>query len=314
VIDILFFKGALNMTYKIQQVVLSSILLLFSSTGYTISKDKHQVVTINAINAYQNCLQKLGLEDSLKAGVSVIAEATKEEDESPLLERYFNWHFYDAYRETDLYMGLSLTRANKSLHCIYNKRVDSLVSAIKNENIEQIYKYTGSVIHYIQDMTVPAHVAPIYHYNFIIDKSDYFDEMPEWLTGINPLTVAECNSFNSNSQDINYELNSLLNNTAEITRTRIKQVITASQGHELNGKTWEQFWVLRDPNKEKSYPWYIKSGFSHYGEKGNEGWKKFCEPSNSINRGLCMSFFNKSHTSAIYNSVRALLLINNAVK
>lgn len=301
------------MNINIQKTAITYILLSFSCLGHAISKDKHPFVTHNAISVYQSCLQELELDDSLKLGANNIAEATKEEDESPLFERYFNWHFHDKYNEKEHVMGRSLTGANKSLHKVYNSRINSLMDAIqvKNQDIEKIYKYTGSVIHYVQDMTVPAHVAPIYHYDFIIDRSDYFDEMPEWKGSANFLTLAQCKKLSNNNQNIKLALNTILNNTAKNTRNRIKQIITTSSNHELKGKTWEEFWVLRDPTKEKEYPWYIKSGFSPYGLQGREGWEKFCDPANPTNRSLCMTFFNKSYESAINNSVRVLLLINN---
>jgi hypothetical protein len=302
------------MKTQTKKLILLVSIFFFSSAGHTISKDMHQVVTITSINAYQNCIQKLQLNDSLKAGINSIVKATKEEDESPLLERYLNWHFYDAFREdNDNRMGRSLTGARKSLHYIYNDRVDSLVDAINKTNLEQIYQYTGSVLHYIQDMTVPAHVAPIYHYKFLfIDKSDYFDEMPGWKGTIRPLTDSQCEEFNKTTQNLNETLNTLLESTADGTRKRIKQKFNVSIGHALYGKTWkEEFWNLRDLIKEKDYAWDIKNGFAPYGNQGEKGFENLCLSSSSIDRSLCLSFFNKSHIDAIYNSVRVLMLINN---
>jgi hypothetical protein len=278
------------------------------STAHAINKETHESVTTLAIKTYQDCTKQLKVKDTLTKGKGIIVESTRLEDESPLIKRYFNWHFYDAYNGKASEMGRSLTGARKSLHHIFNERADSLVEALEKNNKNHIYEFTGRLIHYIQDMTVPAHTAPIYHYKFMVDKSDYFDEMPEWRSRIFKPKANLCSSMNVKINELKNHFNTILNNTAIGTRNRIKAEILAKDGHRLKGKTWEEFWVLRNPDDDHKYSG-TKSGFAPYGNQKKDGFKKLCEGTSS-DKEICLSFFNQSFDSAISSTVKTLLLIN----
>jgi hypothetical protein len=231
------------------------------------------------------------------------------EDESPLIKRYFNWHFYDAYKDEASAMGRSITGARKSLHHIFNERADSLIEALKKKQKDNTYEYTGRLLHYIQDMTVPVHVAPIYHYKYLwFDKSDYFDEMPEWGTTPFKQTIDICIIEKVDIADAKERFNAILDKTANGTRNRIKEDILVQDGHRLKGKTWEEFWVLRNPDDDHKYSG-TKPGFAPYGNQKMEGFKKLCTASSS-DREVCLGFFKQSFDSAIAATVKTLLLIN----
>ena len=292
--------------------ILLTIAYVFNVNSYAISKDIHESVTQKAIVAYQDCTKQLGVNDSLTDGVITIAKATKWEDEWPLLSRYFNWHFYDAYKDDKEHsMKLSATGARKSLHYIYNDRADSLVDALHNKTKEDIFEYTGRLIHYVQDMTVPAHVAPIYHYKFLyLDESDYFDEMTEWKTSSFTADSNTCKFETTDIDKLKEQLNTILDNTAKKTRKRIASTIDVTKEHALYKKTWEVFWPLRKSIDDSTYK-NTKSGFSQYSvEQGREGFRKLCEV-DDINKTICMKFFMKSFNTTISSTVEMLLLINS---
>ena len=78
----------------------------FIGNAYAISPENHRPVTRAAISAYKSCLEQLAVEDTLSEGSEAIVEFSKLEDESPLIKRYFNWHFYDAYKGTEYALSL----------------------------------------------------------------------------------------------------------------------------------------------------------------------------------------------------------------
>lgn len=281
-----------------------------TGNAYAISPDNHQLVTKVAMIAYKNCTIQLGIMDSLTEGLDTIVELSGLEDESPLIKRYFNWHFYDAYKDEASAMGRSFTGARKSLHHIYNERSDSLIEALKKNQKDDVYEYTGRLIHYIQDMTVPVHVAPIYHYEFLwFDESDYFDKMPEWGTTSFTQAANLCLVEQVDIVGIKQRFNAILEKTAHRTRDRIREKILAEDGHRLKDKTWEEFWVLRNPDDDHKYSG-TKLGFAPYGNQKKYGFKKLCEARGS-DRELCLGFFKQSFDNAITSTVKILLLINN---
>lgn len=298
--------------FVIRIVVITIVITGYWFTGnaYAISPENHRPVTRAAIGAYKTCTELLGVMDSLTEGIDTIVESSKLEDESPLIKRYFNWHFYDAYKDTEYAMGRSATGARKSLHHIYDERADQLIEALEKNRKQDIYEYTGRLLHYILDVTVPAHVAPIYHYKFLwFDQSDYFDEMPEWNTS--PYTKPEdlCRFDEAGIGDMKERLKMILDETAVGTRNRIRKNILVADGHRLSGKTWQEFWVIRNPDDDSRYSG-TKYGFAPYGNEGREGFKKLCETSGSDHR-VCLNFFKQSFDSAVTSIVKTLLLVNS---
>jgi len=292
---------------KIKKSILATIIT-FACIGnvYAISKEKHQSVTDMAIKAYTSCIKERGVEDTLIDGTKLIVEATKLEDESPLMQRYFNWHFYDVYKNTEFSMGKSATGARKSLHHIYNERINSLVKSLTSNKKNEIYEFSGRLVHYIQDMTVPAHVSPIYHFKFLwIDESDHFDSMREWETATFAPPHNLCNINVSGILGLKVYAHSILDKTAKQTIERIQEIIPVPDGHKLEGKSWEEFWVLRNPKNDDSYSG-VKYGFSPYGRQGRNGFEEFCK----TDKDICLEFFQKSFNDAVASTVKVLLYIN----
>lgn len=295
---------------KILKVILATIIS-FTLIGnvYAISKEKHKLITNEAVEVYAQCIKELGVKDTLAAGLNLIAEASKSEDESRFFQRYFNWHFYDAYKDdTEHSMGRALTGPRKSLHSIYNKRIDSLVESLVNKNNNDIYEYSGRLVHFIQDMTVPAHVAPIYHYKFLwMGNPDYFDSMPEWGTAKYIKPEKLCSIDISVIPNLKVYAKNILDKTAKNTRDNILEKIPVPTGHDLDGKTWEEFWTLRNHKNDNADSYSgIKYGFAPYGNQGMNGFKKFCENDKEV----CLGFFQKSFNTAITSTVKFLLSIN----
>jgi hypothetical protein len=134
--------------------------------------------------------------------------------------------------------------------------------------------------------------------------------MPEWDSATYARPERLC-IFNSVSiEALKPRLNRVLEATAKNTRQRIRETIPADQNHRLHGRTWETFWVLRNPADDDSYA-DTQYGFAPYGEQKREGFEKLCKGSEA-DRALCLGFFKSSFDHAVTASVKALLLINSS--
>lgn len=295
---------------RILKVILATTIS-FTLIGnvYAISKEKHKVITDVAVEVYAQCIDELGVKDTLAAGLDSIAKGSKLEDDSKLIQRYLNWHFYDAYKKDPEHsMGRALTGPRKSLHSLYNKRIDFLLESLVNKDSDKIYEYSGRLVHFIQDMTVPAHVAPIFHFKFyFLGNPDYFDSMDEWETAKFVKPEELCSIDISDISNLKNYAETILVKTATDTRDNILKKIPVPIGHDLNGKTWEEFWTLRNPehDNDDSYSG-IKYGFAPYGNQGRDGFEAFCKN----DKDVCLGFFQKSFNTAIASTVKVLLSIN----
>jgi hypothetical protein len=321
------------------------VLIYSASNSFAMKPDKHRVVTGKALEYYHRCLKDDNINDQLsnnnhdfkKNSDFIIMKFSKEEDDAFSLlkvlflnwKRLYNWHFYDQYEGTIYAMGKDysylgpitwIKPMDKSLHEIFNERIESLQEAIEDNDEQNVYKYTGRIMHYIQDMSVPAHVTPNYHDSEDLSGADYFDSMGEWEQEVVPYTADLCPSSSSepnpHQKNITY-INDILKSAAEITRARLQQKITEEKFHYLSGKTWEQmFWNIRDPEKDEEYKIIdnrIRSGFAPYGKLGRYGFKFLCESTKYTDRELCLGFFKESYKNAIKSSIELLFFVNKII-
>ena len=289
-------------------------ILLMVADARALDPENHHHVTRVSEAVYLDCLAQMGFENSLKDGMEAIVMFSGEEDVSPVLRRIFNWHFFDAYDGDEANaMGRHLSGARMSLHHIFDRHAEDLADAISNNRKDEIYELTGRILHYIQDMNVPAHVAPIFHYKFwIFDRSDYFDGMPEWKMNTVATAPRTCSFDSGEAVDLKKNLNLLLDRTARATRNRIREQIPVPENHLLSGKTWEEFWILRDPEHDEDYGGTIE-GFAPYGTQGAGGFERLCRGSAS-DRQACLGFFVGSYQNAVSSTVETLLMVNALVQ
>src|SRR6185312_2705869 len=189
--------------------------------------------------------------------VGSIVEGAKAED-ALTLTRACNWHFYN--REGQVrWRGV-----NRNLDAVFRQRIRKLEKQLKTRKSHpsEIYKVAGQVLHYIQDMTVPAHVVPIYHGP---GHKDLVDGYSPDFCHVNSLRSAVqqelgldlekqgCERLRPKNPKVNSSdfFKSLLNDTAQTTLRAIGQTKHPDAGSER----WLCFWgSSRKPN-----------GFANYG-------------------------------------------------
>jgi len=315
--------------------VLGACLLMLPMTTYAIDKDKHPIVTKRAINTFNQCLKYIDKEKyklSMVRG-GVISKYTKLEDESPVSDRAFNWHFHDAFHGTDHSLKSPYFVMKPSLHDIFNERVQAL-SYVDNEELDVEIDYdvylnetkeqiSGRIIHYIQDMGIPAHVSPIYHSKpegwfqelFVDDDPDSFDGLftKDNIDSLGSLKVNQqnCEELYEKSQKQSMSLVKVLDDFAAETRRRINGKINGEASDDRDSKSWREiFWPVRTSSNG-----YKNDKFAH-DKKGKYGFLKrhdniFSLQSGSCNgqHDACLAFFKQQYLSIRDNTVLALMMI-----
>lgn len=104
--------------------------------------------------------------------VGKLAVATDKEDTTDLLDRVTNWHHAptEELPEDSTFLLAHLTMAN-----VFEERRRQLYEAIRQDGCRtaEVFHRAGGVLHFLQDMRVPAHVIPIHHGGA---QKDGFDE------------------------------------------------------------------------------------------------------------------------------------------
>lgn len=150
-------------------VWLPGLLLLVATTASGFNAELHQKYTQRGIALYQHCAQ-LGApfpavsDDDLNA----LALGTEMEDTTELFSRATHWHYAQgqaAWRDLWLLIPVPL-KFEIHLHGIFDRRNTDLHRLAAGSSAtwrREHFERAGRVLHYIQDMRVPAHVIPIHH-------------------------------------------------------------------------------------------------------------------------------------------------------
>lgn len=253
----------------------------------------HKEYTASAFGLYlKHCAPKLPKARRTVVG-EIFAQGSQDEDDTQLLLRAQNWHFYNRYG------SVKNNWANTTLDWIFEERARHLNEAIASRPIqwEVIYARAGRVVHYLQDMSVPAHVAPIYHVKlrllfYSADKRDLLDGYPYQAELSKFLTAGGCADLRRDIPKRGYaNLRSMLDATAQHTIQAIRR------------PPWRRYWGDPAENSERDQD---LPGFANYG------------PCHFIvghcdNKDTLDEFFAERYRRVIEDTVRVLLYLESSV-
>lgn len=271
-------------------------LCLYANVAYAYSKCNHKKITIKALNEFKQYSE-------LDFNKDIIVKSCKGEDNLSL-SRAWNWHFLHPKKKLSRYW-LSLYTMNRSMINRFDKldkKLKRLIYKYKNTNSERkrdkllnkISKRLGQVIHYLQDVSVPAHVIPIYHGP---GKKDRFDKHE-----FDPASIED-----DNYADLRHENGMSLEELRRMSADNTLESVYESNAFTITKNdveiqvTWEVFWGKPE-----------KTGFSDYGILGNN----FGEPEIIIDEDKYLvtdevysKFFKKRYEEAINITIRALFYV-----
>ena len=238
------------------------ILILSTLKAHAYSLSNHQTITEDAVALINECRSQqfiTTLDPSAQLGVLVKYNVHQDQ----LLRKARLWHFpyyaqYPPQKEATGWIGNTLVISTS-----FNVWTDYLYQqALKANRHQTVYPAIGALLHYVQDVAVPAHAVPIFHpVRYLPPKADGFDSWDEfneypWLKNrqAQQHACAELASINLTAQDI-------INNTLQQTKNNIQEGLSGQTPEHIPeqiraANIWMKLYPVNGP---KEY------GFGQYG-------------------------------------------------
>lgn len=233
-------------------------------------RNVHEMLTRSAIKVYHDC-QQLAPEEASRHGVMAkelqdeVVRWNGEQDGVfvTLIGRFFDWHFYNTNQVTD--QGW----VRHFMDRVFERRRQSLeTAAARNRPAAELYVRAGAVMHYLQDVSSPPHVVPVYHWKVgpfgVPEPYDGFliDEMEERYAGELAVTPGQCREL------LAWEgsFPTLLAAEAAMTLAAVDEAIPAPNNPADHPFKWNAFWRPRGDSGPQCHPEEdLRSGFGSHG-------------------------------------------------
>lgn len=225
-------------------------VLLSSQSLYGYKGASHQQLTFSAARHLNACAEQLNILPLSPLQVRYIARSNVSQASPGFFKSLWRWNYYerDTQRER-LVVGLVNTR----MHDEFN---DVLRDLPERSKPAKKYSDLGKVVSYIQDMTSPAHVVPIFYTRFWrFNISDRFNNYSIDIDQVEKLLPDMCEFAKQHAQ---IDMAKLLVETAEQTLTALQKPIDGLPA------SWQAFWKL----DEQADDW------GEYGLAGNNFGRK----------------------------------------
>ena len=270
------------------------VLVCFASSSFGYESDIHQQLTFLAAKQYSKCADlDAELFQPSALDVRYLVRANVAQAEAGFFSRMFRWNYYNSSEEQQReVLGLIETR--------FQEHYRTLLRDIElGDRLEIRLKAVGRIISYLQDVTSPSKVVPVYtgrwwRFSF----SDRFDRFPLDSSAIDERLTGSCAKTLSQVEDFE----SLLAKTAGRTIQAIKDDI---KGYPV---TWEAFWAFADKDGD----------FGEYGIAGNQFGKRSVFKCGDSERCLLLEddplyqeFALQRHVHAVEATMQALLIMQN---
>ncbi|MBV1905571.1 MAG: hypothetical protein KUG75_05785 [Pseudomonadales bacterium] len=252
-------------------------------------QEAHQQLTFSAARHLNACAEQLNILPLTPLQVRYIAKANVKQASPGFFKSLVRWNYYerDLQRERS-FVGLVNTR----MHNEFNDVVGSLS---KQQKTADKYAELGRIVSYIQDMTSPAHVVPIFYTRFWrLNISDRFNNYSIDMESVETMLPDMCNLEEGYRDAV--ALDDLLVKTADRTLAAIQSKIDGLPG------SWQVFWKLDKQADE----------WGEYGVAGNNFGRKVdfpCEGHKCImldNDPLYREFANLRHVEALKSTLIAM--------
>ncbi len=270
------------------------LLIGFAAELHSYDSDIHQQLTFLAAKQYSKCAEtQQGLYRPSALDVRYLVRANVAQADAGFFSRMFRWNYYS-----------SNPQDQKDVLWVIETRFQghyrSLLRQVElGDKAEDRLKAVGRVISYLQDVTSPPRVVPVFtgrwwRFSF----SDRFDRFPIDADAIDERLVDSCNRLGLGSEDFE----TLLSTTANTTISAIKEKIA---GYPVS---WEAFWSFGQQPGD----------FGEYGIAGNQFGKRSSFRCADDERCLLLEddplyqeFALQRHVEAVQATMKALLIMQN---
>lgn len=203
----------------------------------------HRVLTFIAAEHFNRCAADIGAQRLTPLQVRYIVKANVGQAQANVFRKMTRWSYYDRGGQQERsVLGVIQTR----LHQHFNRVAAAMAAA---DNLAERYANLGRLVNYLQDVTSPAHVVPVFTVRWWrFNVSDRFDEFPVREAGFAAALGSDCSPLRPTVD----AYGALLAATAERTLGAVRASIADMPA------TWEAFWRTD-----------AAGGFGEYGDAGN---------------------------------------------
>src|SRR5688572_23843474 len=207
--------------------------------GYSVPN--HEALTRFAVKQIDFCVAKHPdlAPGHVSAGLEVCSLVECNAAQDGAFEKIALWHFYSPDKELRSWLPIARDTKLDNWFAILSRELEA-----STKQPATAHEIVGALIHYLQDVTVPAHVLPIFH---VPPMSDKFDK-----EAFHEPTLIDDKEKCRALLDSKRLVNQILFDTAFRTRRSLDQRLPKAG---QTAATWEVFW-----NPEPK-----KSGFAKYG-------------------------------------------------
>ena len=222
---------------------LAAYCALAAAPAFAYDGPAHQTLTFIAAEHFNRCAGDIGATRLTPLQVRYIVRANVGQAEANVFRKMTRWSYYDRAGQSERsVLGVIQTR----LHQRFNRLVEDLETA---DNLAERYANLGRLINYVQEVTSPAHVVPVFTVRWWrFNVSDRFDQFPVREAGVAAALQDDCSPLRPKVDSHA----GLLAETAERTLAAVREPIPDLPA------TWEAFWRPDAPG-----------GFGEYGDAGN---------------------------------------------
>lgn len=261
-------------------------------TAQTYPGPIHQELTFLAAKQLSHCLQGTDIPPLGPLEVRYIVKRDVSEAERSIFRRMLQWRYYDRRQKARGFLGIVETR----LHEHYNKTARALRHA---DSLRERYTDLGILVHYLQEVTVPAHVIPIFNPRvWRLIEGDTMDKYPLDKAAVEARLGGLCKPLFADQAN---DFKQLLVETAEHTRAAAREPIPGLPAD------WTAFW------RDDADP----SDFGEYGPAGNRFGLATSFRCGPDRRARCHlvdddpiygEFATARHVDAVLATMRAMLM------
>ena len=225
------------------------IVLIASAPAHGYDGDLHQAFTFLAAKQFNRCVENRSIPPLTPLQVRYIARSNVAQSDVNPFVRMFRWNYYDRSEEAE---RSAFWLIDTRFHGQFNERVRRLERA---EDDVAAYKEFGRIVSYLQQVTSPPRVVPVYTGRFWrLSFSDRFDNFPVDEAALIQAVEQDCSFLEADEADYH----AILSATARDTLAAVEEPISGMP------VSWQVFWTLADEGR----------GFGEYGSAGNNFGRK----------------------------------------
>lgn len=282
------------MVRRLAQLFFALLLALLAGGAWAYVSETRQQLTFMAAKQFNECVAGTDLPRLTALQVRYLVRGNLLEGDPGIARRTVNWQFYDRSNQ-------ATPRLLWAIDTRMHARFEELAAAVLAPELEEEdlarFERLGEVVHYLQSVSVPANVVPVYHpRRWRWNSTDSFTEYPLDREALVARLGQVCVELLATPDTEGFS--TLLDSTAAVTIANIRAPIA-----DMNA-TWQLFWREGEAGE-----------FGSYGPAGNRFGRDADFPCRSErcrlldNDPIYAEFALRQHRLAVVSSMRAMLML-----